>query len=116
VKVSVNGVTIRTTVSVYGGASYVGFRKEIREAAGIRIGDRVRIHIEPDVEPRAVEVPKELARALGRDARARQEFEDLSFTHRKEHSAWVAEARRAETRQRRAEKAVTMLRQGVKHP
>src|SRR4029450_8891 len=39
VKATVNDVTLRTTVSVYGGRSYVGFRKEIQEAAGIRIGD-----------------------------------------------------------------------------
>jgi hypothetical protein len=38
VKATVNDVTLRTTVSVYGGRSYVGFRKQIQEAAGIRIG------------------------------------------------------------------------------
>src|SRR4051812_30699119 len=32
VRVTLNGVELRTTVAVYGGKSYLGFRKEIREA------------------------------------------------------------------------------------
>src|SRR5262245_45625904 len=68
VKATVNHVTLRTTVSVYGGRSYVGFRKEIQEAAGIRIGDRIRVRIEPGIEPREVEVPEDLAQALAEDS------------------------------------------------
>jgi hypothetical protein len=84
VKATVNDVTLRTTVSVYGGRSYVGFRKQIQAAGGIRIGDRVRVRIEPDVEPREIEVPDDLARALNKDPAASQAFAGLSYTHRKE--------------------------------
>jgi hypothetical protein len=106
VKATVNHVTLRTTVSVYGGRSYVGFRKEIQAAAGIRIGDRVRVRIEPD----------DLARALKKDRAASQAFEWLSYTHRKEYAQWVEDAKRPETRQRRVEKTIEMLRAGTKHP
>jgi len=116
VKATVNGVTLRTTVSVYGGRFYVGFRKEIQEAAGIRIGDRIRVRIEPDVEPREVEVPEDLARALGEDRAASQAFEGLSYTHRKEYVQWVVEAKRPDTRRRRVERTIEMLRGGTKHP
>jgi bacteriocin resistance YdeI/OmpD-like protein/uncharacterized protein DUF1905 len=116
VKVTVKGVALRTTVSVYGGHSYVGFRKEIQDQAGIRIGDRIRVRIEPDEEPREVDVPEDLAAAFDQDRDAKQAFDALSFTHRKEYAAWVAEARKPETRQRRVEKAITMLREGTKHP
>jgi Bacteriocin-protection, YdeI or OmpD-Associated/Domain of unknown function (DUF1905) len=116
VKATVNHVTLRTTVSVYGGRSYVGFRKEIQEAAGIRIGDRIRVRIEPDVEPREIEVPDDLARALGKDRAAGQAFERLSYTHRKEYVQWVVEAKKPETRQRRVETTIEMLRAGTKHP
>src|SRR5512143_3290723 len=60
VKATVNGVELRTTVAVYGGRSYIGFRAEVREQAGIAIGDRIRVRLEPDDEPRVVEVPDEL--------------------------------------------------------
>jgi hypothetical protein len=116
VKATVNDVTLRTTVSVYGGRSYVGFRKEIQEAAGIRIGDRVRVRIEPDVEPRKIDVPDDLARALEKDRAASETFEGLSYTHRKEYAQWVEAAKRPPTRERRVEKTIEMLRAGTKHP
>jgi uncharacterized protein YdeI (YjbR/CyaY-like superfamily) len=34
----------------------------------------------------------------------------MAFTHRKECARWVAEAKRGETRQRRVEQAVEMIR------
>jgi uncharacterized protein YdeI (YjbR/CyaY-like superfamily) len=36
----------------------------------------------------------------------------MAFTHRKEYARWVAEAKRDETRQRRVEQAVEMIRAG----
>jgi hypothetical protein len=116
VKATVNDVTLRTTISVYGGRSYVGFRKEIQDAAGIRIGDRIRVRIEPDLEPREIEVPEDLAQALGEDSAASQEFERLSYTHRKEYVQWVVEAKKPATRHRRVERTIDMLRAGTKHP
>jgi Bacteriocin-protection, YdeI or OmpD-Associated/Domain of unknown function (DUF1905) len=116
VKVMVNGVELRTTVAVYGGRSYVGFRREIRDAAGIAIGDRITVRIEPDDDPREVEVPSDLAAALAKDRGARKAFDALAFTHRKEYAVWVAEAKRAETREQRLARTIEMLRAGVKHP
>jgi Bacteriocin-protection, YdeI or OmpD-Associated/Domain of unknown function (DUF1905) len=114
VRVTVNGIVLRTTVSVYGGRSYLGFRQEIRDAAGIAIGERVRIKVELDVEPREVEVPAPLARALARDKTARKVFEALAFTHRKEFAVWVEDAKRPETVTRRVEKTLEMLKRGQK--
>jgi hypothetical protein len=116
VKATVNQVTLRTTVSVYGGRSYVGFRKEIQEAAGIRIGDRIRVRLEPDTEPREIEVPADMARALSEDLAASEALEALSYTHRKEYVQWVVEAKRPDTRRRRVERTIEMLRAGTKHP
>jgi hypothetical protein len=116
VMATVNDVILRTTVSVYSGRSYVGFRKEIQEAASIRIGDRIRVRIEPDLEPREIEMPEDLARVLRKDRAARQAFEGLSYTHRKEYVRWVEEAKKPETRQRRVERTIEMLRTGTKHP
>jgi uncharacterized protein YdeI (YjbR/CyaY-like superfamily) len=43
-------------------------------------------------------------------------YDDLSFTHRREYAEWVAEAKRQETRDKRAARAADMLREGIKHP
>ena len=47
---------------------------------------------------------------------AKQAFDALAFTHRKEYAVWVAEAKQPATRARRVGKTVEMLRAGVKHP
>jgi hypothetical protein len=113
---TVDGAEFRTTVAVYGGRYYLGFNKEIRDRAGIAIGDEVEVALEHDRGPRTVDVPPALAGALEGDPQAKAAFDGLSYTHRNEYARWVAEAKRDETRERRVEKAVAMLRDGVRHP
>jgi hypothetical protein len=110
VRVTVNGVTLQTTVAVYGGTSYIGFRKEIREAAGIEIGQTIEVTIEADTEPRIVEVPADLRRALAKNAAARKAFESLSYSHKREHAQWVAGGKKEETRARRVARVIEMLK------
>ena len=68
--------------------------------------------IELDEAPREVDVPADLAAALAADPQATASFERMTFTHRKEYARWVAEAKRDETRQRRAAQAVEMIKAG----
>jgi hypothetical protein len=114
---TVNGTPFRGRLMVYGGVTYLGLRKEIRDAAGgIEDGDSVEVVIDRDDAPREVDVPEELAAALAKEDGARAAYESLAFTHRREYATWIGEAKRAETRARRVEKALQMLREGVKHP
>jgi hypothetical protein len=116
VRGTIDGAAFRTTVAVYGGRYYLGFNEELRERAGIVIGDEVEVTLELDREPRTVDVPPALAAALEKDSKAKAAFDGLSFTHRNEYARWIAEAKREETRTRRLEQAVAMLRDGVRHP
>ena len=113
---TVAGAAFRTPVAVYGGRYYVGFNKQVRDRADIAIGDEVDVTLEFDDEPRSVEVPPLLAAALERDAEAQAAFERLSYTHRREYAEWISEAKREDTRIRRADKAVAMLREGLPSP
>jgi uncharacterized protein YdeI (YjbR/CyaY-like superfamily) len=70
------------------------------------------VTIELDVAPREVEVPEALAKALTDDPQAKAAFERMAFTHRKEYARWIAEAKREETRQRRVQQALEMIRVG----
>jgi hypothetical protein len=47
VTVTINGHSWPSTVAVYGGRSYIGLRRELREAAGIEPGDTVTVTLEP---------------------------------------------------------------------
>jgi Bacteriocin-protection, YdeI or OmpD-Associated/Domain of unknown function (DUF1905) len=112
----VNGTEFRTTVAVYSGIPLIGFNATLRQRAGIAIGDEVTVELELDDEPRTVEVPPPLRRALDEHAEAKAAFERLSYTHRREYAEWIAEAKREETRERRVGKAIEMLETGVRHP
>jgi uncharacterized protein YdeI (YjbR/CyaY-like superfamily) len=61
-------------------------------------------------EPRELIVPEELSDALAADDLALAVFERLSFSHRREHANYVADAKNSETRQRRADETVKRLR------
>src|SRR5881275_1353101 len=67
VQVVLNGVVLRTTIAVYGGRSYIGVRREIRDAAHVTLGDEVELSVEIDAKPRTVELPEDLAVALAAD-------------------------------------------------
>jgi len=43
-------------------------------------------------------------------------FTKLSYTHRKEYCRWITEAKKQETRLKRLEKAMEMLKKGVRTP
>lgn len=116
VRGSVNGFPYRSTIIKYGDTYYLGLNKKTREGAGVDAGDLVRVEMELDNAPRVVEVPPELAVALDAAPDARERFDQLSFTHRTEYARWVAEAKLDESRQRRVEQAVELLRAGTKTP
>lgn len=109
---TVNGYTWRTSVTRMGGEFLLGLSREIRQGAGVEAGEVVEVALELDAEPRQVEVPAELAAALATDPQATAAFEAMAFTHRKEFARWVAEAKREETRQRRVQQALEMIRSG----
>jgi Bacteriocin-protection, YdeI or OmpD-Associated/Domain of unknown function (DUF1905) len=116
VRVTINGHPFRSTVAVYGGRYYLPVKRALREAAGVAAGDAVVVELAADEEPRAVEPPADLAAALAADPDAGAAFAGLSYTHQREYAEWVAEARRDDTRRRRVEQAVAMLREGRRHP
>jgi hypothetical protein len=109
---TVNGYTWRTSVARMGGEFLLGLNREVRENAGAQAGDEVEVRLELDAAPREVEVPEPLAAALAADPQARAAFEGMAFTHRKEYARWITEAKREETRQRRVQQAVEMIRVG----
>jgi hypothetical protein len=101
VRVTVNGHTYRSTVMRYGDRYYLPLSRANRDAAGVAAGDAVDVALASDEAPRTVEVPDDLAAALGAAAGARAAFDAASFSHRREWVEWVQEARRPETRERR---------------
>ena len=110
VRGTINGFPFRSSIfPKSGGTHYMVVNREVREGAGVRGGDTVSVIMERDEEPRTVEPPADLLRALRADRAARATWERLSYTHRKEHVRAVEEAKRPETRARRIEKSIALL-------
>jgi bacteriocin resistance YdeI/OmpD-like protein/uncharacterized protein DUF1905 len=114
VRVTINGHTYRTTVATMGGDPMFGVSAVVREAAGVAGGDEVDVDIEVDSEPRVVSAPDDLAAALDADPQAGRFFEALSYSHKSAYVQWIESAKRDDTRRRRVEEAVRMLREGRK--
>jgi hypothetical protein len=86
--------------------------KGIREQIGKTFGDQIEITVEPDTEPRQIEIPDGLVQEFKKDQDAKAFFDKLSYTHRKEYVTWINEAKKDETRQNRIVKTIEMLKQG----
>lgn len=107
---TVNGHTWRATVTRMGGEFLLGMSRAVRADAGVEAGDRVDVELVLDTAERTVEVPEALATALAGDPAAREAFEALAYTHRKEYARWIDEAKRDETRERRVAQTLEKLR------
>jgi hypothetical protein len=112
VRVTINGHSYRSTVAPRGGIYMLPVSAEQREGAAIAAGDEVDVLLELDTAPREVEVPNDLAKALAKEPDAKRFFEGLSYSNKQRHVLSIEGAKTAETRQRRIDKAITMLRGG----
>ncbi|MEO7351897.1 MAG: YdeI/OmpD-associated family protein [Marmoricola sp.] len=108
VTVTLNGYSYSSTIAVMGGKYLIGVSAAHRAAAGVAGGEEHVVTIEHDSAPRTVEVPADLADALA-EAGAREAFDALAYTFRKEHARSVLDAKKAETRERRIAKIVDQL-------
>ena len=110
VRGTINGFAFRSSIFPSGdGTHYMVVNKGVRAGAGVKGGQMVSVVIERDEEPRTVTPPADFARSLKANKRAREAWDKLSYTHRKEHARAIEEAKRPETRQRRIEKAIAQL-------
>jgi hypothetical protein len=116
VKVTFDGAPYTGSLFKYGAPQHLlGIPKAIREQIGKQPGDSAAVVVWKDEAVRTVEVPAFFS-ALMKKEGLLPFFEKLSYTHRKEYCRWISEAKKEETRVRRLEKALEMLRNGVKTP
>jgi len=109
VAVTIGGRTARLRVARMGSENMIGFSKAVRADLGLEIDQEIDAVIRVDSAERTVDVPPELAAALGADPALRTAFDALSYTVRKEHARSVAEAKQEATRERRIAKIVDAL-------
>lgn len=87
----------------------VVFSMRDREASGAAAGDLITVILELDDGYRHVDVPAELDQALELHG-LRETFRNLNYSKRKEFARQINDAKTDETRARRIQKIVTMLK------
>ncbi len=112
VRVTVNGTALSLRLARMSGENMIGLSKAARAQAGVELGGTYDVELVLDEGERQVDVPDELTKALDGDRAAREAFEKLSFSHRKEFARWVSEAKTAPTRERRVASTLEMLHEG----
>ncbi|GAB3465699.1 YdeI/OmpD-associated family protein [Actinophytocola sediminis] len=112
VRVTIGEHTYRSTVAVMGGRFMLPLSADNRARAAVAAGDEVDVEVALDTEERTVEVPADFAAALAAEPAARAFFDGLSYSNQRWHVLNIDGARTAETRQRRIDKSVTLLRAG----
>lgn len=109
VRGTINGFPFRSSLMPMGGCHIMAVNKTLREGAKCKAGDVVEIVLERDWAERTVETPPEIARALKKSKAARQRWEELSFTHKKEMVRSITEAKQEETKKRRLARVMDVL-------
>jgi hypothetical protein len=110
VRLEVHGVEHRTVLfPTRSGEHFVLINKKMQKAAGIRLGSMAQFTLAPDLAPRVLTLPPELERALNQDRGIRRWFDRLSFSVRRWIVEFVADAKAADTRGRRAERIAEQI-------
>jgi hypothetical protein len=109
VRVTIQGHSYPSTIASMGGRFMLPVSAENRSCAGVAAGDELDVRLELDTTPRTVDVPADLADALGRDTDAKCRFDQLSYSSQRRYVLSVEGAKQPETRKRRIEKTVADL-------
>ena len=111
---TINGFPFRSSLMPMGGCHMMPVNKTLRDGAGVKPGDTVAVVMERDEDKRTVEAPVPLKKELAKNKNAREKWETLSFTHKKEMAISIRDAKQEETRTRRLAKIMQVLTTGAK--
>jgi len=113
VKGVISGFPFQATLEPDGqGGHWLKVDQELREAAGIEVGELVPLEITPMSEEPEPEVPSDLWEALVSAPKARELWETITPIARRDWIQWITSGKRAETRPLRIAKACDMLTAG----
>jgi uncharacterized protein YdeI (YjbR/CyaY-like superfamily) len=111
VRGEINGFAFRTSLFPVKGGKGLALlvNKQMQKGAGVRVGSKVEVRLEPNLEKLGAAVPLELANALKGDRRLRRWFDSLSASMRRGIGMYVDQAKSAETRKIRGERMAESL-------
>jgi|SRR5580658_2573981 uncharacterized protein YdeI (YjbR/CyaY-like superfamily) len=115
VKGEIEGFAFRTSLfpDPTGQGQILLVNKKMQKGAHARVGEKVRITLEPDLEEREVLIPPEFEKYLRSDRQLKKFYSGFSDSMRREIGKWVGEPAGAETRLKRAEKLAERMMHAI---
>jgi hypothetical protein len=110
VKGTINGFPFRSSLMNMGDGHMMAVNAQLRAGANCKGGDTVDVVMELDEDERKVEVPAYLKKIINSDAKAKEFWPRLSYTHQKEWVRAVEDAKKPETREKRIAEMMDALR------
>jgi bifunctional DNA-binding transcriptional regulator/antitoxin component of YhaV-PrlF toxin-antitoxin module len=108
VRGTIEGVSYRTSLLSRGdGELFLVVPRPLRDRIGKTAGETVELTLSADLRPVVVRLPPDFRRALGVE---RTRFDRLAPSRRKAHLRWITDAKQPETRRRRIDQTVQLLR------
>ncbi|WP_431611448.1 DUF1905 domain-containing protein [Chryseobacterium sp. 'Rf worker isolate 10'] len=92
----------------------LGLTQEVRKQLNKTFGDEVSVSLAEDKEERIVEIADDIVFVFNENPQAKDLFDKMSYTHRKEYIRWIEEAKKPETRENRKIKMIQMILDGKK--
>lgn len=110
---TLNGYPFKATLDPDGQLSHwLKVSKELRETAGVNVGDTVTVQITPaDPEPEP-KIPDDLQEALAASPAAKAVWDDTTTIARLDWIHWIESAKQAKTRKSRVDDACEMITSG----
>lgn len=92
----------------------LGLTQEVRKLLGKTFGDEISVSLTENKEERVVVIADDIAIVFDENPEAKDLFDKMSYTHKKEYIRWIEEAKKPETRENRKIKMIRMILDGKK--
>lgn len=110
VNVTFDGCEYRGSLANMGqGCHCLGLTQKMRNDIGKQPGDVVHVILRKDEEPRNIDMPEDFNKLLENNSEAKEFFNSLSYTSRKEYVNWIISAKKVENRKKRIDEAIIKL-------
>ncbi|MDO5614863.1 MAG: YdeI/OmpD-associated family protein [Cruoricaptor ignavus] len=96
------------------GCHTLGLTQVVRKQLKKSFGDEVSVELWEDKEERIVEIPEDVQILFNDNEKAKNLFDEMSYTYRKEYIRWISDAKKPETRENRKTKMIEMILAGKK--
>lgn len=91
------------------GCHRLGLTQAIRKDLGKTFGDIVEVKLWEDKEERIVIVPDDVQELINQNEKAKEFYDKMSYTYKKEYIHWIDDAKKEETLECRKVKMIEML-------